>query len=93
MSLVTCIVLVAGGYSQIRGVGYNEVFSPVVRRDMIRFLFAHVACTVIDLKQVDIKTAFLHGIATVTERFDRDIDVDMRRRSSGKILMHRSLTM
>ena len=67
--------------------------SLVVRRDIIRFLLAHVACTVIDLKQVDIKTAFLHGIATVTERFDRDIDVDMRRRSPGKILMRRSLTM
>jgi len=53
--------LVGKGFSQVEGIDYQEVFSPVVRYETLRFLFAHCAVHDYELQQVDVKTAFLHG--------------------------------
>nr|KYP59892.1 Retrovirus-related Pol polyprotein from transposon TNT 1-94 [Cajanus cajan]KYP59910.1 Retrovirus-related Pol polyprotein from transposon TNT 1-94 [Cajanus cajan] len=53
--------LVAKGFSQKEGVDYNEIFSLVVRHTSIRVLLAIVACQDLELEQLDVKTAFLHG--------------------------------
>ena len=53
--------LVAKGFSQIPGVDYNDVFSPVVKHSSIRTFFGIVAMRDLELEQLDIKTAFLHG--------------------------------
>jgi hypothetical protein len=53
--------LVAKGYSQREGMDFNEVFSPVVRHSSIRVLLAMVALYDLELEQLDVKTAFLHG--------------------------------
>ena len=53
--------MVAKGYSQIPGIDYNEVFSPVVKHSSIRTLLSIVALNDFDLEQLDVKTAFLHG--------------------------------
>ena len=53
--------VVAKGYSQKEGVDYNEIFSPVVRHTSIRVLLALVAALDMELEQLDVKTAFLHG--------------------------------
>ena len=53
--------LVAKGYSQREGIDYKEVFSPVVKHSSIRVFLALVASQNLELEQLDVKTAFLHG--------------------------------
>ena len=53
--------LVAKGYAQKEGIDYNEVFSPVVKHSSIRILLALVAQFNMELVQMDVKKAFLHG--------------------------------
>jgi hypothetical protein len=53
--------LVAKGYSQILGIDYNDIFSPVVKHSFIRILLSIVAMHDYELEQLDVKTAFLHG--------------------------------
>ena len=52
--------LVAKCYTQIEGVDYNKVFSPVVKYSFIRILLALVAQLDLELVQMDVKTIFLH---------------------------------
>ncbi|KAH9742736.1 hypothetical protein KPL70_003051 [Citrus sinensis] len=49
------------GYAQKEGMDYNEVFSLVVKHSSIRILLAMVAQFDLELVQLNIKTAFLHG--------------------------------
>ncbi|KAG8486248.1 hypothetical protein CXB51_019547 [Gossypium anomalum] len=53
--------LVAKGYSQIPGVDFIDVFSPVVKHSSIRALLGIVAIHALEFEQLDVKTAFLHG--------------------------------
>ena len=53
--------LVAKGFAQKEGVDYNEIFSPVVKHTSIRVLLSIVAHLDLELEQLDVKTAFLHG--------------------------------
>lgn len=59
--------LVAKGYAQREGIDFQEVFSPVVKMTTLRVLFALAALFDLELYQMDVKTAFLHG----------DIDVEI----------------
>jgi hypothetical protein len=53
--------LVVKGYLQRHGIDYDEVFSPVVRHTSIRAVLALVTHQNLELEQLDVKTAFLHG--------------------------------
>ena len=54
--------LVAQGYSQVKGVDYDEVFSPVARNTSVRSLLALAnARHDLEIHQMDVKTAFLNG--------------------------------
>ena len=53
--------LVAQGYSQVKGVDYEEVFSPVARNTSVRSLLALANAHDLEIHQMDVKTAFLNG--------------------------------
>jgi hypothetical protein len=51
----------AKGFSQIPGIDYSDVYSPVVKHSSIRTFLSLVAVHDYELQQLDVKTAFLHG--------------------------------
>ncbi|KAH9725257.1 hypothetical protein KPL70_007804 [Citrus sinensis] len=53
--------LVANGYTQKEGVGFEEVFSPIVKHASIRVILSLTTVQDMELDQLDVKTAFLHG--------------------------------
>lgn len=53
--------LVAQGFSQEKWLDYFETFSPVVRHGTVRIILALVAMNDWELRQLDVKNAFLHG--------------------------------
>jgi hypothetical protein len=53
--------LVAKGYSQVEGIDFGEIFSPVAKLTSIRFILSIVASFDLEVEQMDVKTTFLHG--------------------------------
>ncbi|KAK8953906.1 hypothetical protein KSP39_PZI002954 [Platanthera zijinensis] len=51
----------AKGFTQKKGVDFDEIFSPVVKHCSIWVLLAIVALWDLELEQMDVKTTFLHG--------------------------------
>ena len=54
--------LVGLGYSQVKGVDFNETFAPMARLDSIRLLFGMAYNLRIKLYQMDVNSAFLNGV-------------------------------
>ena len=53
--------LVAQGFSHEQCVDYLETFSPVMQHTIVRIVLALATINHWDLRQLDIKNAFLHG--------------------------------
>eukprot|EP00253_Pinus_taeda_P006198 PITA_06198 len=53
--------LVAKGYSQVEGIEFHEIFSPVVNHVYTRTMLALTALLNLELEQLDVKTTFRHG--------------------------------
>lgn len=53
--------MVARGFSQRKGLGYDETFSPVVRHSSLRLLIALAENLSLQIDHMDVKTAFLNG--------------------------------
>ena len=49
------------GFSQKKGIDFDEIFSPVKKMCSIRVILGLVASMNLKLEQLDVKTAFLHG--------------------------------
>ncbi|GJY50434.1 retrovirus-related pol polyprotein from transposon TNT 1-94 [Tanacetum coccineum] len=54
--------LVAKGYRQEEGIGFEESFAPVVRLEAVRIFVAYAAHQNFPIYQMDVKTAFLNGL-------------------------------
>lgn len=53
--------LVVKGFSQREGIDFNQTFSPVVRYDTLRIIISLAAAYNLELKQIDVASAFLYG--------------------------------
>ena len=53
--------LVAKGYSQVPGIDFGDIFSPVAKVTSIRLLLSVAAAFDFEVEQMDVKTTFLHG--------------------------------
>ena len=53
--------LVAQGYTETRGIDYEEVFAPVDKYSTIRLLLTLANAHDLAVHQLDVKTAFLNG--------------------------------
>ena len=53
--------LVAKGYSQVPGIDFGDIFSPVAKVTSIRLLLSVAAAFDFEIEQMDVKTSFLHG--------------------------------
>ena len=49
------------GFDQKKGVDFEEIFSPVVKMSSIRVVLGLAASLDLEVEQLDVKTAFLHG--------------------------------
>ena len=52
--------LVVKGFLQKKGIDFDEIFSPVVKMNVILIIFRLVASLDLELEQMDVKTTFLH---------------------------------
>ncbi|GKV04185.1 hypothetical protein SLEP1_g16379 [Rubroshorea leprosula] len=53
--------LVVKGFSQKKGIDFDEIFSPVVKMSSIHVVLGLAASMNLELEHLDVKTAFLHG--------------------------------
>lgn len=53
--------LVVKGFGQKKGIDFDEIFSPVVKMTSIRAVLGMAASMNLEVEQLDVKTAFLHG--------------------------------
>ena len=51
----------AKGFSQVEGIDYNDIFSPVVRYELVHLMVALAALQQWHMSSIDVKTAFLYG--------------------------------
>jgi hypothetical protein len=53
--------LVAKGYSEVEGIDFSEIFSPVAKITSIRFILSISVGFDHEGERMDVKTTFLHG--------------------------------
>ena len=53
--------LVVKGYSQVEGVDFGDIFSPVAKLTSSRVIMSLDATFDLETEQMDVKTMFLHG--------------------------------
>jgi hypothetical protein len=54
--------LVAQGFSEVEGLYFGEIFSPVAHLETIRILLVFAASKGFKLYQINVKSVFLNGV-------------------------------
>ncbi|GJR11503.1 retrovirus-related pol polyprotein from transposon TNT 1-94 [Tanacetum coccineum] len=67
--------LVAQGFKQEEGIGFEESFAPVARIEAIRIFIANAAHKNVKIYQMDVKMAFLNG--ELKEEYSKDTDMSL----------------
>ena len=53
--------LVSKGYSQVEGIDFGDIFSPVAKLTSIRFMLFVASAFYFEVEHMDVKKTFLHG--------------------------------
>ena len=53
--------LVVKSFSQKQDIDFDEIFSPIVKMSSVRVVLGMAAIMDLEIEQLDVKTAFLHG--------------------------------
>ncbi|GJW79366.1 putative ribonuclease H-like domain-containing protein [Tanacetum coccineum] len=78
--------MVTQGYTQEKGIDYDEVFAPVARIEVIRLFLAYALFMGFIVYQMDVKSAFLYG--TIEEEVRGTIDKTLFiKKDKGDILL------
>lgn len=73
--------LVAKGFTQRRGIDYDDTFSPVVRHSTLKLLFALSVQLKLDFTHLDVKTVLLNGfLKEDIYMVQPDIDCDLNKK-------------
>ena len=80
--------LCAKGFTQIEGVDYDEVFSPVLRHGTIRLLLSLAAINDWDVKQMDVITAFLNPKLDEDIYMEQPLGFEQYDRNNNKLVCH-----
>lgn len=83
--------LVTNGYSQEHGIDYTEVYAPVARMDTIRTIIATAARKGWDIYQLDVKSAFLHGILEEVVHIQQPKGYEVRGEEEKVYRLHKAL--
>ena len=63
--------IVVKGFQQKKGVDFDEIFAPVVKMPSIRTVLSIAASMNLEVEQLDVKMAFLHGDLEEREGFEK----------------------
>jgi hypothetical protein len=77
--------LVAQGYTQVEGLDFREIYTPVVGLETIRILVAYAYAHNIKLYQMDVKSAFLNGYINKLVYVEQPPGLKMRRNPTMSI--------
>jgi len=61
MVIIDLILLPKDFLSQVEGINFDELFSPVVHYETAQLLLAVAVLEDLDIQSIDIKTAYLYG--------------------------------
>ncbi|GJV87895.1 putative RNA-directed DNA polymerase [Tanacetum coccineum] len=75
--------LVVKGFSQKRGIDFDEIFSPVVKMGSIQVVLGLAASLDLEVEQMDVNTAFLHALRQWYKKFESVIGKQGYRNTSS----------
>lgn len=83
--------IVAQGFNQVEDIDYLETYSPVVRSATVRTVLHTATVMGWDIKQLDVKNAFLHGELTETVYMTQPAGFVDKARPNHVCLLHKAI--